>query len=158
MRHIPVLLLTAIIVAFPGISCGDDPASKIPSDLVVERFSISRNGGPLLVPVTVAQKEYLFVVDTGATLTCFDTSMPLGRPVMTKILEGAQGRAKIKLYQPPEGKSSMDFTRSSEHSRRGDFKSMRQMSGHDFYGILGMDFLSRYVVQIDIEKKENFCS
>ena len=105
-------------------------------------------------PVTVAQKKYLFLADTGATTTFFDTSIHLGQQLLGTTGEGADGKAEVKLYEPPEAKVGGTSLGPLDAVIGMDLKSMRQFSGHDFYGVLGMDFLSRYVVHIDIEKGE----
>lgn len=53
------------------------PSFSITSDLILDRFSIVKNGDFLLVPVRLAGKDHLYAVDTGATNTVIDTSVTL---------------------------------------------------------------------------------
>jgi hypothetical protein len=153
MRHTSVLIVVSLL-AFARIAPCEESSPRIPSDLILERFAVSKNGDPLLVPVTVAQKKYLFVVDTGATITVFDTSIHLGQQLPSRTVDGADGKAEIKMYQSPEARVGGTLLGPLEAVGGMDFNHMREVSGLHFYGLLGMDFLSRYVVHIDIEKGE----
>ncbi len=130
------------------------PAQEIPANLVLERFAVAKNGELLLVPVTVAAKDYLFVVDTGATWTVFDTSIPLGQAVEVATMQAAEGKVEVKVYQPPEARVGRTSLGPLETVGGTDLDSIRKVSGHPVHGFLGMDFLGRYVVHIDIEKGE----
>ena len=144
-------LLVLIVLTLPENTQCDGDAAQIPPDLVLERFTVSKYGGPLLVPVRVAEKEYLFIVDTGASHTAFDTSIPLGQPFQVATVNGAEGKTELKLYRPPESKVGRTSLGPLDAVAGMDFSSMRQFTGVDIRGILGMDFLGRYVVHIDIE-------
>src|SRR5262245_15073827 len=69
---------------------------------VVERFKIEKDGNTLLVPVTVSGKEYLFLVDTGATVTTFDRTLLPGKPTGETIVHGAEGDRALPRYDAPE--------------------------------------------------------
>jgi hypothetical protein len=155
MRHISVKALILIgVIASAGRAYGEGPTPEIPSDLILERFAVSKNGDALLVPVRVAEKDYLFVVDTGATGTVFDASLPLGQPVDVVTGNGSEGQVELKLYQPPDAKVGRTSLGPLDAVACLDLKSIRQVWGQPIQGILGMDFLGRYVVHIDIEKGE----
>jgi predicted aspartyl protease len=153
MQHviIKVLILAGMFLAARDAR-GELPALEIPADLIMERFAVANNGDLLLVPVSVAGKVRPFVVDTGATGTLFDSSIPLGHPFDVITANGAEGKVKVKLHRPPDatvGRTSLGPLASVAAM---DLKSFRQVSGHPIDGFLGMDFLGRYVVHIDIEK------
>jgi hypothetical protein len=79
---------------------GEPRGLIIPPELVLERFAVARNGEELMVPVRIAGKDHLFVVDTGASMTLFDTSLLLGMPVDVLRVDGAQDKVEVKLYNP----------------------------------------------------------
>jgi hypothetical protein len=133
---------------------GEGPAPEIPSDLILERLVVAKNGDGLLVPVRVAQKDHLFQVDTGATCTVFDTSFPLGEPVGVVSADGPEGEVEVKLYHPPDARVGRTSLGPLDAIASMDLNAVRQVSGHPIQGILGMDFLGRYVVHIDVEKGE----
>jgi hypothetical protein len=140
-------LLVTSFLAHAGESTADGG-----KDLVLERFTVARNGGMLLLPVTIQEKQYSFAVATTCPVTTFDTALgsPLFKATTTKP-DGVEERTAYKLPQaklgrlPLEGKGPfnvMDLTR------------FRELSGEKFDGIVGMDFLSRHIVQIDFDKGE----
>src|SRR2546428_669450 len=144
MRHISVKVLILVSVLASARSAqGEGPTPEIPSNLVLERFAVSKHGDALLVPVRVAEKDYLFVVDTGATGTVFDTSFPLGQPVDVVTAEGSEGKVEIMLYHPPEARLGRTSLGPLDAVAGMDLNSIRQVWGHPIQGILGMDFLGR---------------
>lgn len=146
-------LLIGVLASSTSVH-GQGPAPAVPRDLIVERFSVSKNGDALLVPVKVAEKRLLFLVDTGATVTLFDTSIRLGQPVGVFTGDGAEGKVEVNLYRPPEAKIGRISLGTLEEVAGMDLDSMRQALGHDVQGLLGMDFLGKHVVHIDTEKGE----
>jgi Aspartyl protease/PDZ domain len=155
MRIISVKVFALInVLVFAGSVRGQAPTSAFPPNLILERFAVLTDGDCLLVPVRVAEKEYLFVVDTGATGTVFDSSFSLGQPIDVVTMNGAEGQIEINLYHPPEAKVGRISLGPLDAVAGMDLKSVRQVAGHQVYGILGMDFLGRYVVHIDITNGE----
>jgi hypothetical protein len=133
---------------------GEEAPPKIAPDLVLERFSVANNGSDLLVPLTIAGKDCLFVVDTGASMTVFDTSLVFSPPVDVVIADGAEGKAEVKLYGPPEARIGRLPIRPLEAVAGVDLKPVRQITGYPVYGLLGMDFLGRHVIHMDPESGE----
>ncbi len=155
MRHnvVKVLILLTASACARGAQ-SERAAPEIPSNLVLERFAVSRNLDDVLVPVTIANKDYRFVVDTGATGTVVDTSLPLGQPVDVVTADGAEALAQVKLYRAPEAKLGRTPLGPLDAVAGMDLKSFRQVAGHPIHGSLGMDFLGKYIVHIDREKGE----
>ena len=71
-RTIVLLVLSSAVLS----ARADEP--KTPT--VLGRHAISRGRGVIIVPVRYAGRECAFVVDTGFSLTVFDSSFPLGPP------------------------------------------------------------------------------
>jgi hypothetical protein len=125
------------------------PAAKPAA--VLAQYDVARDGDSLLLPVTLNGKKYQFLVDTGATLNCFDRSLPLGEPRTTSRIETAAGVVARTLFNPPDA-SVGDLRLRSENPVFGvDLKAMREVGGDSIYGALGMDFLRKHVVQIDFD-------
>ncbi len=153
MRFISILIVVSLL-AFASSGRCEGPTSEIPSDLILERFTVPKNGDFRLVPVRFTGKDYLFVVDTGSTRSFFDASLPLGQPVDELTAEGTEGQVEGKWYRPPDAKVGRIALGLVDSVPGIDLKSIRQVSGHPIQGMLGMDFLGRYVVHIDIERGE----
>jgi hypothetical protein len=148
-----IFILLGVVVA-DGRVHGEESAKEIPSALVLERFAVAKNGDGLMVPVRVGKRDYLFEVDTGATITVFDVSIPLGEPVDVVSVDGAEGKVLVKLYHPPEARVGRSSLGPLDAVAGMDLSSLREVLGRPIRGILGMDFLGRYVVHIDIERGE----
>lgn len=155
MRHISAIVLILLgRIGSGGKTNGEVPTPEIPSNLVLERFAVAKNGDDLLVPVTVAGKDHPFVVNTATTATLFDISLPLGQPVDVLTVNGAEKKVEIKVYNPPEAKLGSVSLRPLPGVFGEDLNSIRQVTGLPIRGILGMDFLGRHVLHIDVEKGE----
>jgi Aspartyl protease len=131
----------------------DEPASTIPPELILERFAVHKNGDALLVPVKIAGKERLFLVDTGCTTTTVDKAILLGEPRELIMTNTSQGKILVEVHASPDG--SVGHVPLRIDSVLGmDLNKFREVSGYPIEGILGMDFLRRYVVHIDFDRGE----
>jgi hypothetical protein len=167
--QILALLLAAVSSDQLGASA-EDPN-------IVERFKVETDGNALLVPVTVSGKEYLFLVDTGTTVTQFDRTLLTGKPKHeTEIRDDMAGDCSMPLYDVPTATlgrqdlkeqlskppSPTDWPMSygwidprDESGIHGyDFSRFREVSGREIYGLIGMDFLHNFALQIDFDKGE----
>jgi hypothetical protein len=129
-------------------------ASAPPRTTVLEEFVICREGGPLIVPVTIRGKSYPFVVDTGMTFTAFDLSL---RPLMGEA-------AGEKTLSSPSGPVTLPFARSpaayvgrlpmprEQPMVVMDLTPFRKVLGLEVFGLLGMDFLSKYALRLDFDR------
>jgi len=99
------------------------------------------HGGMLYVTLRLEDGEELpFMLDTGASATTFDKSLEpkLGKCLGTTVTTGWSGKGKAKLYAAP--KLYLGNT--------------RLMTGHEIVigsGVLGMDCLKHYCIQLDFE-------
>ena len=94
------------------------------------------------------------MVDTGFTFSCFDTSIPLGRPVMTRSVDSPIGKAEVKFYRPPKQKlgtlHSVFFTPSWALTSI----LCASLAVVVFTECLEWTFLGTDVLYIDVEKGE----
>lgn len=125
----------------------DDP-------LVLERFKIHRHGDALLVPVTFKEKEYTFVIDTGASHTVYDISLPLGAVKDKLKVDSAGGPVVVSIFAGQTSSLGKLKIEPGEFSPGIDLAKIREVSGYPIYGVLGMDFLNKHVVQIDFDEGE----
>lgn len=123
------------------------------SDVQVEAFKIGKEGRPILVPIRLDDRTVHFLVDTGAGKTAFDISLKdyLGLKQSSTILHTSAGRMTSDLYACPDC-----YVGSFNLKRAGtvlclDLKLIRYASGEEVYGILGMDFLREFAVEIDFD-------
>jgi tetratricopeptide (TPR) repeat protein len=155
VRIVRTILLLAFV--FPGqaasVSWGAE--QPIPRDLQVqEEFEVFNDGDWLLVPVKIQGHTYPFALDTGCSATVIDISLIEGSPVDKLELPGADGNIakKLDLYKASPMQIGKIAWQSEALVAGEDLSQMRDVSGHKLYGLLGMDFLRNYAVQIDFDR------
>jgi hypothetical protein len=142
------MLLTSV---GPVIAQETGQRQEEPNLQCLEQFDVTNDGDLLLLPVTLAGRRYVFVLDTGSDHTVYDRTLPLGRPQRTTTLKTLAGERTIELFDPPNasvGKLSLGGL--GELVVGCDLHMTRLTTGHEIRGIIGMDFLSKYVVRINI--------
>lgn len=146
-----------------GLSCWNqvfagESANPIPADLVLERFPIDCTAGLLLIPICVEGKDRSFVVDTGASITIFDSRLPLGRSSGSAKLKSPQGDAELTIHDAPHFSIGSlpfrPFDRDTLLVASRDLSPFRIATGLPLEGILGMDFLAQHVLHVDFDKNE----
>jgi len=133
---------------------GEDQTPLFPADLILERFAVAKNGDCVLVPVRVADREYHFLLDTGAARSGFDTSIPLGQAIDVVRIVGSTGEFEAKLFHGPAVRVGRISFGPLDSVVGMDLHSLGQALGHPVKGILGMDFLGSVVVHLDADKGE----
>ena len=141
-----LLAVILVLVAVPGAWADRDPS-------ILAQFDVYTDGDFLLIPVTVHGKTYPFVVDTGCENTVIDASLTKGEPIDTKEWKRPGGKVSktLKLYKAPAMKIGPIAWQSNKPVVGEDLNQLREISGHLFFGIIGMDFLSNYAVKIDFD-------
>ena len=99
--------------------------------------------------------ELLFVVDTGSAFTVFDQSVvtKLGKPIGATLLEDAfDGKQKpIACFKAPSLYLGKALLRTADWVTAWDLNLFRQVLGRPVMGILGMDCLIHYCIQLDFD-------
>ena len=119
---------------------------------ILARVKISTNGEPICVPGTVAGKQILFVVDTGATRTILDP-LVLKSPATARTTRLGTGKSIVaaSLHDSPNITIAGIEWRWITEIAAIDLRVVRLGTGADVLGILGMDVLSRFVMHIDTD-------
>lgn len=117
-------------------------------------FKITKNGGPILLPVTFNGKEHLFVLDTGSSHTAYDKSLrhELGK---VKRIENALtfgSPIKTEVYDAPDAFLGPLNLKNSNEIFCLDLKMLSLIDGKTISGIIGMNFLKRHIIQIDFDQ------
>ena len=138
------LLAAAAPEAPPGPS--DAPAR------VLAEFTIEPNADLILLPVLVGGKERDFLLDTGSTVSVFDRALSSGAPVASISVSAPSGPLiKKGLHVAPEASVGGLDMRLGGPVLFNDFAPMRAVSDRDVWGLIGMQFLKNYVVQVDFD-------
>lgn len=151
-RFPPLLAVLLLVPMLPHVAqgIGDDV-----SDNVIASFPIPRDGDALFLPVEIDGKAYHFLVDTGASMSMFDSTLPLGRHLQTVKAEAAAGDfVNIEIREPPTATIGPLSFNCPGGVGSLDLTALRQVVGQDFHGLIGMDFLKTQILQIDPDAKE----
>jgi hypothetical protein len=153
LPRIGALFLSLVLSLTGGAVCaGAEPLDeKLPPEAVIERFPIAKGEALLALPVELKRKKFLFALDTGAASCVYDSSLIplLGEPIQTRTVATSDGTARTQLFQPPDAKLGGLNLRAGRPVVAADLCRMREGTGQDVYGLIGMDFLAKHVVRID---------
>jgi hypothetical protein len=130
--------------------------AEVDAGLIETRVRFDPNLEVILVPVSFNSKSRCFFVDTGATLSAFDSSLreELGKPLRTAAVNIADGRMNIELFKAPAATLGGRALSGVTEVFCLDLSSFRAATGSEFYGIVGMDFLAQRILRIDFDRGE----
>ncbi|MGO8752644.1 MAG: hypothetical protein ACLQNE_42430 [Thermoguttaceae bacterium] len=109
----------------------------------------------LVLPITVDGMDYPFLVDTGFSRTLFDYDLNLN---LGKVIsEQSISKGAVKRITVHDGTPSLRLgpvaLASAPQARCADLTRIRLVSGRDFYGILGLDYLRGRILDIDFDEE-----
>lgn len=132
---------------------GKKPAAPAGPKLLCE-FKIATGGRPILLPVKIAGKTYKFMMDTGASHTTFDDSLRpmLGKPRETLEVKKSGKTHKAHTYCAPDATVGPLNLRVGGAVMCVDLSELREVTGLDIRGVIGMGMLRRYVIRIDFDR------
>ena len=148
-----MFILAICLAAFDTIHA-QEREPQVDRTPVLEEFDIPTDGDAMLVPVTLAKNSCLFMVDTGASWTTFDTSLrPLLQPPVEKARVNTPGGPVETNFHPfPEIHVGSMPVAAKGVVASFPLEDMRKAAGANLFGILGMDVLSQYVVRLDFDR------
>ncbi len=158
-RIMEIVQLGAVLAASlcpaiaPAAAQAEEADRKRSEPTAVVEYKVGRCEGPILLPVKIANKEQLFIMDTGAQTSIIDTNLKyaLGAPVGTAKMATAGGAAEAQLFNPPDAAVGPLNLREGGQVACADPETLRRVSGLDVRGVLGMGFLRRHIVQVDCD-------
>jgi Aspartyl protease/PDZ domain len=140
-----------VVLTVPGARAGSE---TVKSERYLERFEVAKDGDALLLPVTLNARHYCFVLDTGASKTVCDESLRslLGPAKSRTLIRTADSSSEMVLFEVPDARVGKLPIQEVSTVGIADLTPLRMASGYDIRGILGMDFLKRYIVRIDCDQ------
>jgi hypothetical protein len=120
---------------------------------VLAEFPIFSDGDFLLLPVQFEGKLYQFVLDTGSTADLYDSTFRarLGDPIKKQTVETPNGTVQLLVFQAPEASVGKMSLRAKQPIFCADLKSVREWTGHQIMGVVGLDFLRQHRIRIDFD-------
>jgi hypothetical protein len=130
-----------------------DPKQPRPSR-VIERFDVS--GKALLIPVAIdgQRPASTFLVDTGASMTVFDTSLKrlLISRNSTEKASTPHGSIEVEMCEPPRLQLGRYEVRMDEPVACTNLAALANITRDEVVGIIGMDLLSKQIVHLDFDE------
>ena len=153
VRRIGLIALVAITMVCLPVLLARSPRQDTPN--VLERFSVAKDGEPLLVPVDVGYNRYLFMLGTGSAMSVYEGTFRLGNPTQVISPEESGEKKELTLFNAPDSKlGKLPIHNGKTPVHAVNFTNARYVCGRPIYGILGRDFFERYVVQVDFDEGE----
>lgn len=148
--------LTAMSVTFLLYSTGmaaDSETQQSASKLRGE-FVIGKAGRLILLPVELGKRTLPFLLDTSATRSAFDESLKdlLGAPEGRTILQTPAGQRTVETFDWPNVTLGRQPLKTNRSVICFDLKDVRQASGEEVFGVIGMDVLRACRLQIDFDR------
>lgn len=162
-RTVPSTTIAAALILLATLfGCASAPQGSQKEDSTTPvAFQIVYGETPsvICVPVTFHGRDYPFIIDTGSSVTIYDASLRpyLGEPVDSSLADMGAGSASLPLYPAPRARVGRLKLPTDQPVGCTDLsvvrEAVRQVSGQEIYGILGMDFLRDYVLRIDLARQ-----
>jgi len=160
MRKIILSGLLSLLFAGLLVSGGcERKAAKTYDQNILAQFPISKKHDPILLPVTFKHREYMFLFDTGCSMTILDTSFrqDLGEKKKTVQFTNALGRKMAaEIFDAPDAFLGPLNLRDCGQVLCADLQDFRSVFKRGFNithldGMIGMNFLKNYVIQMDFD-------
>ncbi len=149
------LIITLSVLFLSGCQRGQ---TKTVAPKVLAEFEYSDKTGFVTLPLEFQNQVYQFDLDTGSTHTIFSNrfSEQLGKPFLWPIPYTISARladgeiVKGKAFPTPKAKVGPLKLKGSPFVPVVDYTT----TGGDSPGIIGMDFLKKYIVRIDFDNRK----
>jgi len=131
-------------------------SNRFKSPKVLAKFSFQKGEDHIILPVNYNGKEYSFVLDTGASFTLFDASLKneLGDVKKTEKATTPGDTITVEIFDAPEAFLGPFNLRCCGQVGCADIRKLDTFKNKEVSGIIGMDFLSKHIVQIDFDSGE----
>ncbi|MGC3967751.1 MAG: aspartyl protease family protein [Pirellulales bacterium] len=116
----------------------------------IAEIATGKGGRPLLVPVDWDGSRYSFLLDTGAARTVFDTSLRSQLGAVREVQSGdtSAGQIALECFDCPPAKVGGLDLQVLDQISCADLSRLRQTTGKEIHGIVGIDFLKNYAIEI----------
>jgi len=155
--RLQIRLLCFGLALTAGVCAAQAPvAERSPIDpyLVVERFKFAMTDGAVMAPVQIGDRTRRFMLDTGARTSVVDKSLLVGAKSIKKGYNEGTKEA-VELFAMPDGKlGAMDLRKAAPAVASVDLSKLSETLGFEVAGVLGFDFFSTRIVQIDFDREE----
>ena len=149
-------ILTTAAIAMGGTSAA--PVVKFDSPSQQTRFAIELHDSLIFVPVTInGSRKLWFVLDTGASRNLIDRKVARSLGLHTDGVDSTQGAGAGRIpIEPMHGITIRlpGLTSEGHEAAAIDLGSVGESIGRAEDGLLGYDFLQRFVVKVDYANRQ----
>jgi hypothetical protein len=149
-ESLSILLATLAVMTLCDSQADNSVKAPLPPELPMGHNA--GRGGYVIVPLRIdGGRELPFLVDTGAAHTLFDKSLEaqLNRSRGNTIIDSWEGQEKAAVYVMPRLYAGDVPLVTGNVTATQDFSEPSMAIGEHVMGVLGMDCLSHYCVQLD---------
>ena len=128
----------------------------IRSEIAVFEAKLDETMDAVLLPVTINGNKFLFLFDSGSTLTVLDKSLEhfLGEPLQIRQNAETPANAMALSYFKPIDVMLGELNLKTRFPfLTADLKFASKVLGHDFHGVIGMSFIHKYIWKLDFEQR-----
>ena len=149
-----VIWLLVAWAQFLVVSDASEPNETTSKTAVRASLTFDPNDDLVLIPVRVDSRDYRFLLDTGMANSVFDASLrshlgPRIDSVRGTTLNGT--KMDLESYSPPNALvGSLPLATGPVLCR--DLTMFREVSGSQFHGIIGLEFLKSWIITIDFDE------
>jgi hypothetical protein len=149
------ILVKIALLGFAGFLFAHEEVSEKKSNPIAT-FQIPKNGDMIVLPVTLGKKEYPFWLDTGASVNIIDKSLKneLGNFYRTREFFTAKDKITVETHEPPSLRLGSVSLQTNGEVVCSDLAKISKVFGSEICGVLGMDSLRHFIVQIDFDNGE----
>lgn len=129
-------------------------SERLANQRVLAQFPIDRDPDVILLPVRFKEKEHWFLLDTGSSHTAFDTSLSHDLGAATRIVrvQTAANPIVAALFEAPEAFLGPLNLQDCGEVACVNLKMLSSLLGRPVAGIIGMNFLKEYAIQMDFDE------
>jgi hypothetical protein len=155
MQTIGINLLASLLVVLSITGgCDHEPTNDYHHEILAE-FAIRTSNEPIFIPVKFKEKEYIFLFDTACAVTTFDIAFrqDLGEKKGTIDIIDYSGKTVLgEIYDAPEAFVGSLAMKDCNVVHCADLTSFPSYVQKPHSGIIGANFLKKYVVQLNFDK------
>lgn len=132
----------------------ESSSERLLDQKILAEFKIARGGDPILLPVIFKGKEYLFLLDTGFSHTAFNSSFKHELGHVKRIERGITlgNPMMFEVFDAPEAFLGPFNIQDCGEVSCIDLNMVSSIFGRKVAGLIGLNFLKKYVIQIDFDK------
>jgi hypothetical protein len=134
-----------------GKTDGYEPPAVPATDGTIAQFKVEPRGAPLILPVTIGDASYPFLLDTGTVSCVFDDSLKGHLELAPDAKFPGGPEPPSKLYRPPPMRLGSMLIGPKPGFIYPGFHDVFVPLGLEVHGVIGMNALLDQVISIDFD-------